>query len=67
MTTTEEKPAGPAKAVPAWHLLRERMFRRYWGAAAISFVGDQITLLALPLLAAAQLRRSVAPAVMHSC
>ena len=40
-----------AKAPPAWTLLRERMFRRYWSAAAVSFVGDQITLLALPLLA----------------
>jgi MFS family permease len=39
------------KAPPAWTLLRERMFRRYWSAAAISFVGDQVTLLALPLLA----------------
>src|SRR5262245_7150360 len=45
MTATVEK------APPAWILLRERMFRRYWSAAAISFVGDQITLLALPLLA----------------
>ncbi len=45
MTTTVEKPA------PAWTLLRERMFRRYFSAAAISFVGDQVSLLALPLLA----------------
>jgi len=27
------------------------MFRRYWSAAAVSFVGDQVSLLALPLLA----------------
>jgi MFS family permease len=27
------------------------MFRRYWAAAAVSFVGDQVALLALPLLA----------------
>ena len=35
----------------AQHLLREGMFRRYWSAAAVSAVGDQISLLALPLLA----------------
>ena len=35
----------------AWTLLRERTFRRYWSAQTISYVGDQVTLLALPLLA----------------
>ena len=46
MTTVE------AKATPkAWTLLKETMFRRYWSAAAVSLVGDQISLLALPLLA----------------
>jgi MFS family permease len=49
MTTAAEAPT--EKPAPAWTLLRERMFRRYWGAAAISFVGDQVSLLALPLLA----------------
>ncbi|HEX6873640.1 MAG TPA: MFS transporter [Micromonosporaceae bacterium] len=34
-----------------WTLLRDRMFRRYWSAAGVSFVGDQVSLLALPLLA----------------
>ncbi len=48
MTATAET---EPKAPPAWTLLRERMFRRYWSAAAVSFIGDQITLLALPLLA----------------
>jgi len=38
-------------ARPAWTLLRETMFRRYWSAAAVSFVGDQVSLLVLPLLA----------------
>jgi MFS family permease len=62
MTTTVDDPTGatpagdpppPVSTAPdkAWHLLRERMFRRYWSAAAVSFVGDQISLLALPLLA----------------
>jgi MFS family permease len=41
-------------------LLREAMFRRYWSAAAISAVGDQISLLALPLLAVLVLQASPA-------
>jgi MFS family permease len=45
MTTATQRPA------PAWTLLREKMFRRYWSAAAVSNVGDQVSLLALPLLA----------------
>jgi MFS family permease len=36
------------------------MFRRYWSASAISLVGDQISLLALPLLAVLVLRASPA-------
>jgi MFS family permease len=32
-------------------LLLERAFRRYWTAQTISLLGDQVTLLALPLLA----------------
>jgi MFS family permease len=52
-TTTEKPP-------PAWTLLRQTMFRRYWGAAAISFVGDQVSLLALPLLAVLMLGASPA-------
>jgi MFS family permease len=35
--------------VPA--LLRERVFRRYWGASTISMFGDQISGIALPLAA----------------
>jgi MFS family permease len=32
-------------------LLREAAFRRYWSAQTVSLFGDQITLLAMPLLA----------------
>ncbi|MBX6752442.1 MAG: MFS transporter [Micromonosporaceae bacterium] len=57
--TTSARPIGAADGTatpaaaprPAWTLLRETMFRRYWTAAAVSFVGDQVSLLALPLLA----------------
>jgi MFS family permease len=48
MTATETAPARPESA---WTLLRDLAFRRYWTGQAISLVGDQITLLALPLLA----------------
>lgn len=41
-------------------LLREAGFRRYWSAAAVSAVGDQISLLALPLLAVLVLHASPA-------
>ncbi|WP_250037941.1 MFS transporter [Paractinoplanes maris] len=32
-------------------LLREAAFRRYWSAQTVSLVGDQVTLIAVPLLA----------------
>src|SRR4051794_41978511 len=32
-------------------LLREPAFRRYWSAQTVSLFGDQVTLLAMPLLA----------------
>ncbi|MFJ3903495.1 MFS transporter [Streptomyces sp. NPDC090025] len=35
--------------IPA--LMRERTFRRYWTGQTVSFVGDQISLMALPLAA----------------
>jgi MFS family permease len=41
-------------------LLRERTFRRYWSAQTISYVGDQVTLLALPLLAVLVLKATPA-------
>ena len=53
MTALESsaKPERPARPEPAWTLLRDLAFRRYWTGQAISLVGDQITLLAVPLLA----------------
>ena len=39
----------PRDAVPA--LLHEQLFRRYWSAHTVSLLGDQISLLALPLVA----------------
>jgi MFS family permease len=36
---------------PALALLRERVFRHYWSAHVVSMVGDQISLIAIPLLA----------------
>src|SRR5262249_54235730 len=44
----------------AWTLLRERTFRRYWSAQTISYFGDQVTLLAMPLLAVLVLHASPA-------
>jgi MFS family permease len=37
-------------------LLRDRVFRRYWGASTISMFGDQISGIALPLAAVIALR-----------
>jgi MFS family permease len=51
--TLPQTPASPA-------LLRETKFRRYWSAQTISLVGDQVSLLALPLLAALVLDASPA-------
>ncbi|WP_250002664.1 MFS transporter [Actinoplanes sp. M2I2] len=45
MTATVGVPGGPVR------LLRETAFRRYWSAQTVSLVGDQITLIAVPLLA----------------
>jgi MFS family permease len=39
----------PPRPAPA--LLRERVFRHYWSAHAVSLVGDQVSLIAIPLLA----------------
>jgi hypothetical protein len=44
----------------AWTLLRERTFRRYWSAQTISYFGDQVSLLAMPLLAVLVLHASPA-------
>ncbi|MFG3345324.1 MFS transporter [Streptomyces sp. NPDC048018] len=40
---------GTGARIPA--LLRERSFRRYWTGQTVSLVGDQISLMALPLAA----------------
>ncbi|WP_435871660.1 MFS transporter [Micromonospora echinofusca] len=44
-------PGGPARPGPLPRLLRERVFRRYWSAQTVSYFGDEISTLALPLLA----------------
>ena len=50
---------GPAWAtVPA--LLRDRPFRRYWGAQTISMFGDQISSVAMPLTAVLVLKAGAA-------
>src|ERR1700677_4017084 len=41
--------AGLGGLVPP--LLRDRVFRRYWGASTVSMFGDQISSVALPLTA----------------
>ena len=41
-------------------LLRERVFRRYWGASTISMFGDQIAGIALPLAAVLALHATAA-------
>jgi MFS family permease len=38
-------------AVSLPRLLRQATFRRYWSAQSVSLLGDQVTLLAVPLLA----------------
>lgn len=43
-------PASPRRPrIP--RLLRQAAFRRYWSAQTVSLFGDQITILAVPLLA----------------
>ncbi|MGS2615627.1 MFS transporter [Micromonospora sp. LZ34] len=44
-------PTGPARSGRLPRLLRERAFRRYWSAQTVSYFGDEISTLALPLLA----------------
>ena len=41
-------------------LLRDRVFRRYWGASTVSMFGDQISSVALPLTAVLVLRSDAA-------
>src|SRR5690242_2436717 len=41
-------------------LLRDRVFRRYWGASTISMFGDQVSGIALPLAAVLALHAGAA-------
>jgi MFS family permease len=57
--------SGAATAIPAPkrlvrvpEILRERDFRRFWLGETVSLVGDQITLIALPLVAVLELDAS---------
>ena len=56
--------SGAATAIPAPkrvrvpEVLRERDFRRFWLGETVSLVGDQITLIALPLVAVLELDAS---------
>jgi MFS family permease len=43
--------SAPRSRLRVPELLREMVFRRYWSAHTVSLLGDQITLLALPLVA----------------
>jgi MFS family permease len=42
--------AAPARALAPPAILRERDFRRFWLGESVSLIGDQITLIALPLV-----------------
>jgi MFS family permease len=57
-TRVERRAARWPARVPS--LLREPVFRRYWSAHTISLFGDQISLLALPLVAVLALDASAA-------
>ncbi|HET8651012.1 MAG TPA: MFS transporter [Gaiellaceae bacterium] len=59
MTLTEETPAAAASTEPP-PLLRQPEFLKLWAAQSISMLGDQVTLLALPLVAVITLDASAA-------
>ncbi|MGN9763596.1 MFS transporter [Micromonospora sp. SD12] len=50
-TPVAAPPGAPARHGPLPRLLRGRVFRRYWSAQTVSYFGDEISTLALPLLA----------------
>ncbi|MER5332201.1 MFS transporter [Micromonospora sp. NPDC002717] len=50
-TPVTAPPGSPPRRGPLPRLLRERLFRRYWSAQTVSYFGDEISTLALPLLA----------------
>jgi len=53
MTAVGQATATPRKTVRGVlpPLLRERVFRRYWGASTVSMFGDQVSSIAVPLTA----------------
>jgi MFS family permease len=53
MTEILTPPVDPPRSAHRWlpALLRQTSFRRYWSAQTVSLLGDQVSLLALPLLA----------------
>ncbi len=55
-----ERPGGLACRFRVPDLLREVNFQRYWTAATISYLGDQVTMIALPLTAVLSLHASAA-------
>jgi MFS family permease len=52
------RPRGLRVTVPP--LLRDMVFRRYWGASAISLLGDQVSSIAVPLAAVLALHANAA-------
>jgi MFS family permease len=52
--------AAPARALALPGIVRERDFRRFWLGESISLIGDQITLIALPLVGVLALHANAA-------
>jgi MFS family permease len=52
--------AAPARAFALPGIIREREFRRFWLGESISLIGDQITLIALPLVGVLALHANAA-------
>jgi MFS family permease len=59
-TTGAAVAPAPARLLRLPVVLRERQFRRFWAGETISLFGDQITLIALPLVAVLELHASAA-------
>jgi MFS family permease len=58
MTSAPATGPGARRAVPP--LLRDVVFRRYWGATTVSLFGDQVSSIALPLTAVLVLHANAA-------
>jgi MFS family permease len=52
--------AAPARALALPAILRDRDFRRFWLGESVSLIGDQITLIALPLVGVLALHANAA-------